>query len=317
MLNVYCVTIKKLEMMKRKTFLFSLCLFVGITVMAQNVADDFNAAYANKRGVYLLPQAGDFAIGIDATPILRYVGNIFNSGGNYPPLVKGVDARFNDLGLDFGQTIYGKYFLQDNRAIRARLSLNFFSGEEKGVVPNDVVRFDDPDSEATLFDIRKGSGTIIEFAAGYEFRRGNGRVQGFYGGEAIFAFIGEKETYSYANRMNDDEVIFKTPNTSNFAGSYSRESDRITEYKPGNTFTFGLGGFAGVEYFFAPQMSIAGEFGLGFYLSSTAQGQSTWEFWDYTEDERVVKTYKSNYGNSRDLGITTLPAGKISLIFHF
>jgi len=290
--------------MKKKTFLFGLCLCVGITAMAQNVADDFNAAYANKRGVYLLPQAGDFALGVDATPVLRYLGNIFNSSGNYPPLVKGVD-----------QTIYGKYFLQDNRAIRARLSLNFSSDENKGVVRNDVKFLDDPESTATLFDVEKSTGFDVELGAGYEFRRGNGRVQGFYGGEAIFGFSSGKTKYSYANRITEDNPY---PTSYDFYGNLDYYNwTRDTEYKPGYTFSFGLGGFAGVEYFFAPQMSIAGEFGLGFYLSMAGQGQWTWEGWDPIEDARQVKTEKYSEWNSSSLGVVTIPTGKISLLFYF
>jgi hypothetical protein len=64
--------------------------------VAQNVDEINNAAYVNKRGVYLLPQAGDFALGVDATPFLEYLGNLFS--GSY------------DAPMFGGGSIYGKYF---------------------------------------------------------------------------------------------------------------------------------------------------------------------------------------------------------------
>ena len=287
--------------MKKVIISFSLCLCVGFAAIAQDVEEEFNAAYANKRGVYLLPQAGDFALGVDASPFLRYLGNIFTSSFNPAPQFNGVD-----------QTIYGKYFLQDNRAIRARLTFNFSNIENKGVVPNDAKIADDPD--ATLFDSQRLSSTEVFFGAGYELRRGNGRVQGFYGGELLFGFGSEKQVYKYANRMNEDN---KTPSSYNFDGN-RWSTGRTTEVKPGKILSVGLGAFAGVEYFFAPQMSLGGEFGLGFYFSSTGQGQRTWEGWNTTDNERKVHTDKDYaWDNAQDLGFLTRPSGRIYLMFHF
>jgi len=300
--------------MKKIIVSIGLCL-IGYVTMAQNVDDVNNAAYVNKRGVYLLPQAGDFALGIDATSFLEYLGNIFSSYNSAP---------------DFGeQTIYGKYFIEDTRAIRARLSLGLSTTVHKGVVRNDAAFDLDPDSEATLFDAQRLSGSNVELGIGYEFRRGNGRVQGFCGGEFILGYGSEKEKYVYANAVQED---FLLPDFYDFGKNLvnittgnpptTTTIGRVTEVKPRRTFSVGLGTFAGVEYFFAPQMSLGGEFGLGFYFTSTGQAQTTRESWTTktsgTVDEWQVQTDKSlNWGNARDFGINTRPSGRIFLTFHF
>ena len=289
----------------RKMFLLSISLCLAFSAMAQNV-DEYSAAYANKRGVYLLPQAGDFALGVDATPFLRYMGNIFTSGTNVPPFFNGVNG--------FEQTIYGKYFLQDNRAIRARLSVNVLSSTDKGAVRNDVVFLDDGTTLINRFDSQSKSGAKIELGAGYEFRRGHGRVQGFWGGEVAIGFGSAKEKYEYGNRMNDENP---TPSTFDFENKiYKPEAIRPIELKSGNAIFFGLGAFAGVEYFFAPQMSLGGEVGLGFRLETTGQGQVTSERWDPV-DERVIEKGKSSYWPDKSMEFSSRAYGRICLMFHF
>ena len=283
--------------------MFGLCLCVGFSAMAQNVEEEYSAAYANKRGVYLLPQAGDFALGVDATPFLRYMGNFFTSGNNVAPFFKDVNG--------FNQTLYGKYFLQDDRAIRARLTVSVLNATDKGVIRNDVAFFDDAASTATLFDIQRESSTMLELGAGYEFRRGHGRVQGFWGGEVALGFSSEKFSYDYANRITDEN---ETPSTYDFGWNFSNY--RTTEVKPGNAIYFGLGAFAGVEYFFAPQMSLGGEVGLGFGFSTTGQGQMTRERWD-TDALRVEIDKYGNWENAQNIAVGTRTSGRIFLMFHF
>jgi len=290
--------------MKRVIFSLSLCLCMGFSAMAQDVEEEYNAAYANKRGVYLLPQAGDFALGVDATPFLRYVGNIFTSNFNPAPRFNGVD-----------QTIYGKYFLRDNRALRARLTFNLFNDTDKGVVQDDD--YEDDPSE-TLTDVQHSSNTDVELGIGYEFRRGNGRVQGFYGFEATFGFnSGYKRSFDYANPIEDYN---QSPSVYDFGDNYSWNSgvfNRLTEEKQGKTISAGLGAFVGVEYFFAPQMSIGGEFGLGFRFNKSYQNEATWESWSTVTNNLQSETVKSDRWNDREIEVNTRASGRIFLMFHF
>jgi len=267
--------------MKKIVILIGLCL-VGFATMAQNVDEVNNAAYVSKRGVYLLPQAGDFALGIDASPFLRYLGNFFSNNG------------FEDAPNLWDQTtIYGKYFLEDNRAIRAKFSLGMFNEVNKGPGSNDVERI----SESNL-----GMGI------GYEFRRGNGRVQGFFGGEALLGYGGGKRKFEYA-RMTEDDV-----------------DERLIEVKYGKTFSMGAGAFTGVEYFFAPQMSLGCELGLGLLFSATGKSKETYEYWDDDRSRTRTETAKTS---SWDFNARTFNGGaifrdnatyasvSIFLMFHF
>jgi len=299
--------------MKKIIISIGLCL-VGFVTVAQNVDEVNNAAFVNKRGVYLLPQAGDFALGIDASPILGYLGNIFSSSGNYAP----------DLS---SQTIYGKYFLEDNRAIRVKLSLGLFNTVNKGFVRDDVAYEDDYATDKTVIDVERISNSFVGLNVGYEFRRGSGRVQGFYGGEVMLGYDGGKNKYDYANRMNEDNT---NPSSFNFDGR-NLLPYRVIQSKNG-TFFAGLGAFAGAEYFIAPQVSLGCEVGLGFIFSSTGKRKTTFEKWDIEDEKAKIQTVKDVSGekwrNARNFQVGTYTGNgffgeysyssvSIFLMFHF
>ena len=270
--------------MKKIMISIGLCL-VGFVTVAQNVDEVNNAAYVNKRGVYLLPQAGDFALGINASPLLGYLGSFFSNSGNEAPKLS-------------SQTFYGKYFLEDNRAIRAKLKLDLSNAVYKG--------FDN----TTESDIQRESKSSVGLGIGYEFRRGSGRVQGFYGGEFLLGYGGKKDKYEYDEKMSEGDP------------------DRIVKLKHGKRFSFGPGAFAGVEYFFAPQLSLGCEVGLGLIFSATGQSQTITETWDSDNDRSENQTEKSKT-NDWNLKIKTDTGGSIFgdnatysfvsifLMFHF
>lgn len=284
-----------------KTIIISIGLcMLGFVTMAQDVDEEFNAAYVNKRGVYLLPQAGDFALGVDATPFLNYLGNIFSSSNEAPSLGKQM-------------TIYGKYFLEDNRALRARLNLNVSNSVDKRFVSDDRKVEDDP--EATVIDVQRLSYSDVNLGIGYEFRRGNGRVQGFYGGELLLGYGSEKRKYDYGNRMTEDGASY-----TNFNGNRISNIERVTQMKTGNSFSVGLGAFLGAEYFFAPQMSLGCEFTLGLNFRADGQGKTTVEKWNSDENDAQIQTIKSkngDRGNAHQFELLTRSSASIFLMFHF
>ena len=291
--------------MKKIVFLLSLSLCVGFSAIAQDDEDEggIDAAYASKRGVYLLPMAGDFALGIDATPLIKNVGSLFSSS---EPSFNGVD-----------QMIYGKFFLKDNRALRIKLGLNFENSDLKGIVPNDEEIANNPlNPNATLIDICKESGLGVQLGIGYEFRRGLGRVQGFYGGEIIAGFRKGKNSYEYANPMT---TLNQDPNSYNFNwGSYTNMGNRVTEEKWGQEISAGFNFFLGVEYFFAPQMSLGGELGLGFRYNFTGQYEETSESWNIAADKVQTQTIrlKNDLWNAQNTAAFNY-GGMIFLMFHF
>ena len=285
--------------MKKVIFSIGLCLCVGFSAMAQ-VDETADPALVNKRGVSILPKAGDFALGISTDPFFNYMGNFFGKSNTntYKPTFT------NDFG------IHGKYFLQDDRAIRVGLNLGLGSSKSIGTVADNTTT--DKFGEDEL----KRNATNVDLFVGYEIRRGRGRVQGFYGGGVNVGFGSDKETYSYYNSFSSTTPAPTT--TTNFStGASSPQSSRTTEWKSGAEFSVGLGGFVGVEYFFAPQMSLGGEFGLGLGFSNRGKGKTITEYWDAVDSRVRTNETEARNGNTGNFTFGTDSSASIFLTFYF
>ena len=281
---------------------------VGFSAIAQDdeMGGGVDPAYVNKRGINLLPERGDFALGIEANPFLNYLGGFFNLRGVAPT------PSFNG----FSGKIYGKYFLEDDRAIRAKLYISTGSTAKKGVVTNDEETINNPlNALATVIDVMKTNHTKVDLNVGYEFRRGHGRVQGFYGGEVGVGFESKNEKFDYANPMT---AANQSPSTWDFEDlDMKKMAVRPTEQKYGKSVYAGLGGFVGVEYFFTPQISIGGELNLGLYYSLQMQNETTSEFWNGSTDKLDTRSQRSGGWDANDTGLYTNVGGSIFLMFHF
>ena len=293
--------------MKKLVFFTVLCLTVGFSSMAQDVIEN-DPALTNKRGVALLPKAGNFALGIDASTPLTYLGNFFSNASNNAPALEG-----------FNGNIYGKYFLKDNRALRARLNLNLTTTKRKAFVKDDEKT---SETSYTLEDVRKYNYANINLGLGYEFRRGTGRIQGFYGSEAILGVTASGYRYEYANSHKRTNT---SPSSTNFGDPNNVSgSSRDVERKGGNTFTLGVGGFAGFEYFIAPRLSIGGEFNLRLKLDLEGKSETKSESWNATNNAVETKTAKG-VRNSLSVKLNTKEKddkgdnikGIFFLMFHF
>lgn len=280
----------------KKILVIAAAVLVSIPAMAQRSTKGDANPYVNRRGIALLPKAGDFAISVDATPILDYAGNMFGKINNNSAPSFGSDQF----------TVYGKYFLQNDRAIRARLTLDMGSKVTKRMVS----RFGSTTPNDFVEDEMKVTRTKIELGVGYEFRRGKGRVQGFYGGEVFLGYASGKTKFDYANAVEGTGMYDWTDWNTNMTVT---GGPRATEAKNGGTFNIGVAGFAGVEYFFAPQMSLGGEVGLGLEYSTTAKGKNKSESWNGTAVE--VTEIKTAGASSFDL--STKGYSRITLNFHF
>ena len=302
----------------KKIIISLFCLCIGFAATAQDGTRTGNDPKLTKNGYRYLPVKGDYAIGIEADPFFKYFGNMFNSNtSNDSPFAKGYKGG-----------IYGKYFLENDRAIRAKLNLNIYSEAIDGVVPNDGRLSIDP--YATGVDEKKISRTEVELLVGYEFRRGHGRVQGFYGGEVGLGIGSGKDKYTYANPITE---LNNSPNTSDFTQNgtpgYASQANRITEKKYGAAFEATVAGFVGVEYFFAPQISMGAEFNLALKFRSSAQNETTAEMWnvglnaletykvrDFTHGGTTPAVGYDSKPNSK-VGFYTQPTGNIFFLFHF
>lgn len=238
----------------------------------------------NKNGVIITPEPGEFAIGIDAVPFLKYGGSLFNDSNDSP------SAEF---GAGNPLTFSGLYVKKENFAYRAKVRLGV------GVLKEDtlVARVGSTNPNETVANETKTSSSNITIGGGIQKWRGKSRVKGFYGGELLFNIQTEKTSYSYGNALSSEN-----------------QATRTKSEKPGNSFGFQLRGFVGVEYFFAAKMSMSAEFGWGPSLISTGQGETQTESWNGSSAETKV----SNTGKSSVFTFDNDNAnGAINLNFYF
>ena len=209
-------------MKKICVFLF-IAGFIAITAQAQE-----SEKLTSKKGIPILPETGDWALGIDASPFFRYAGNMLSSANNFVPTF-GFTAQAPGA-------IYVKYQTTSKMAYRAIILIGASTETEK-----------DPPTTGDTPDKNIYSALSIGLHLGIEKTLSErGRVLGYYGGMA---------------------GITKTPyNDGINIGKYSyvdaNNSDADYKLVGGNTISVSVGGFAGVEYFFAPKLSIGGEFGV-------------------------------------------------------
>jgi len=293
--------------MKKVIISISLCLSVGFSSIAQDAEMDV-PVLTNKRGMAILPKAGDYALGIEAASFLGYVGNFFaNSNSSAPSFTNG-DGKY--------PTIFGKYFLQDDRAIRARVTLGLVSNTTKAFVQDDNKP---AEITSTLEDVRKNNAVDINLGLGYEFRRGTGRMQGFYGPEASLGFYTTQDRYEYANSIKTDRWAPSSHNFNENCATSGGITTRKLVNKDGMKFTLGIGGFVGVEYFFTPRLSIGGEFGLMVNFSANGKGKTTQEKWSIDSnslEEKTIDGPQVRESLKVEL-ITRASKAGIFLMFHF
>ena len=211
-------------------------LLLGAVISVYTAAQDQNAL-TNKAGSRILPEKGNWSVGIDATPFLRYLGNIFSNAVNTPP--------------DFGFTsqnpgsLYGKYFISDNKAYRFALTLGTTLKSENLIISNN----DDQ------FNVVKQSAFSLGIAGAIEkgFVPKN-RLRAYYGYGAGFLVT----PYTGLNRVVGFTVTGKVTYEYNDAVN----PDIGFNEKGGRQLDLFVNGIAGIEYFLLPKISINGEFSL-------------------------------------------------------
>lgn len=280
---------EKLSNMKKSiiTIAFTLLLsFLMVNVQAQDLT--------SKKGETMLPEEGDYAIGFDADPFLNYVGNFLNSGATAPDAdwVSGVD-----------NAIVGKMFKDAQTAYRGRVRLGFGSTSRTNTLMSDAGGSD-------VEDKLNFSYTDITLGLGMEKRIGRTRVQGVYGAEGLIGFSNTSQKITYGNDLTDGA----NSTTNFFNGQTANVNSRTTSAKSGATLGVGLRGFAGVEIFVFPKVSLGFEYGWGLRFASNGAGTAENETWDgstvTTDESTGIST--SNFGIDTDNN-----GGAINIIFYF
>src|SRR6218665_1665807 len=197
--------------MKKTIALVALALgFTGVS--AQDLT--------SKKGEPILPEAGDWGIGIDATPFLQYAGNFFGkTTSNTAP-------TFNFFA---SQTISGKYFIDAQTAYRGSVRLGFGGNTQRRTVDNRSINSGAgsyPDPAAMVENVYKRSNTAIGLAVGIEKRKGKTRLQGYYGGEIGIYVSSSKDRFTYGNALNpvSTSTVVMVNSEDEFAGTANTTS---------------------------------------------------------------------------------------------
>jgi len=215
--------------MKYISVFFALCLFLSVSAQENETEN----VLVNKKGVAILPQTGDWAIGLSASPFISFAGNLLSSDYTGTPYFSSSNPG----------SIFVKYHNSPVSAIRAGVSIGMSHSLEK----------DGSSSMPGEYDKYITSAFSGELSLGIEKYIGSGsRLRGYYGfdlGLAKSAYYGYiYQSYQYTS------------------GSYSFHAadTSMTSFtdKGGNTYTLSGTGFIGFEYFFLPKISLSGEFGL-------------------------------------------------------
>ncbi|MDT8411187.1 MAG: hypothetical protein RQ875_01885 [Vicingaceae bacterium] len=295
----------------KKRVLFVASLFLATATFAQD-------GLTSKKGEAYLPEAGDWALGFDAAPFIGYFGNLANGEtGN----------SMNAAWLDGARaSIVGKMFKDETTAYRGRVRLGF------GSTSADQLGFYDQDADPTTNQIEytntaKSSNFNLVLGGGIEKRRGNTRIQGYYGGELLISLSSFNQTWDYGRDYTDNWAVNEVAPVGNIQGTAFAE--RVTERKAGSTFAFGLRGFVGVEWFIAPKVSLGAEYGWGLGFASTGEGEETIEYWGFVENSTATapslqsETIKTGGSSAFQLDTDNNAnsifggSGQINLIFHF
>lgn len=291
--------------MKKPLFLALLALFTT-QLIAQPVS---------KKGEIMLPEKGDYALGIDAVPFFEYFGKMFNEE-NQPPYVD---------YPNFNMAISGRYFKEANLAYRASVRLNVQSDRWTDYSP----LFSVEGTNETVEDAYNRTVSNLYLSFGFEKRKGDTRIQGYYGAEGIIGFGTEDHQFDYGNQISqedndpdrtDFDIRFQDDNAPEVS-TITEDGAFITQYQLGTNFMIGGRAFVGAEVFIFPKMSLGVEFGLAASLDYTGNGEIVTERWGLPPDgeggERLVVDVEDT-GISRSLGIDTDNTdGRLFLWFYF
>jgi hypothetical protein len=308
----------------KKAIILLMFVFAGYTVVGQDLT--------SKKGEPILPEKGDWAIGIDATPFLNYIGNFFGTPNSAPSFT----------WLTNNNTIVGKYFIDNQTAIRSGVRIGFSSYTLRFLTPDRAAALTPgtfPAQVAYKENKWRVSTSGFGISAGIEKRKGKTRLQGIYGGELGFYVNTAKEKFTYGNSLvapgNGVTEITVDASGDSIPGAFNinmappiqgvdKNGARLTERKYGTEFTMGLRGFIGVEYFIIPKISIGGEFGWGLGITTIGKQSETYEAGGTTNVGAAIATTKITSPKNGKFSLDTDnnnsmwgPSGRIRLNFYF
>lgn len=292
--------------MKRYILITSLCI---LSFLSANAQDD--------KKVYI-PKEGDIAISFDAAPILRYAGNMFNAtdDNNFdnlsgePISSEGIED-FNINNISPEVSIMGKYMLTDKIAIRANIGVQLRSLTTNSYVTDDLANITNPFGESKLIDTRKDTKNGLSAIVGVEYRKGDGRVQGIFGGGILFGLNKVRSKYQYANALT---VLNQFPSS---AWDASYGSYRILSEAKDSNLIFGFAANVGIEWFIATKISLGAEVNLSVYQVNESQTYITSEGYNSATNVVETRTDVLSPGDKALVFGTDNLGGSLYLSFYF
>lgn len=268
-----------------------------------------------------LPEEGDWALGIDVVPILKYIGNAFNgtNGSNELSHVGGTpftSGHFGNQGLMPTVSIMGKYMLTDEWAVRANVGLMISSANDKAYSIDDKALLTNPFSEAKVVDGARYDRNGMSMLLGAEYRKGARRIQGVFGAGLLFAFQNSKETYSWGNALTE---INQSPTSHSFANMPTLPTGyrALKQNGAGSDFYLGLTGSAGVEWFVAPKIALGAEVNLSLYYIFGTQTYVESEGYNATLGKVETRTDLYAPGSNGIYFGTESLGGSLYMTFYF
>lgn len=268
-----------------------------------------------------LPEEGDWALGIDVVPILKYIGNAFNGtdGSNGLDHVGGTpftSGHFGNQGLMPTVSIMGKYMLTDEWAVRANVGLMISSANDKAYSPDDKALLTNPFSEAKVIDGARYDRNGMSMLLGAEYRKGARRIQGVFGAGLLFAFQNSKETYSWGNALTE---INQSPTSHSFANMPTLPTGyrALKQNGAGSDFYLGLTGSAGIEWFVAPKIALGAEVNLSLYYIFGTQTYVESEGYNATLGKVETRTDLYAPGSNGIYFGTKSLGGSLYMTFYF
>jgi hypothetical protein len=205
----------------------------------------------SSKGENYLPEAGDWAIGFNANSIFKNLARSLDASNATPPQ--------GEIFLQQGAFV-GKYFTDEAHAYRVIVNLGFGSNTTtNSSITNDTVS----NAKIQVEQEVKVNQFDIQIGLGKEWRRGKTRLQGFYGADALIGFNTGKDS-----ETNVDSKIIPS------SGSIVSFSQN-TATNLGSTFTIGVNGFIGGEYFIAPKLAIGAQYNWGLGIALNGKGTQT------------------------------------------
>lgn len=268
-----------------------------------------------------LPEEGDWALGIDVVPILKYIGNAFNgtNGSNGLDHVGGTpftSGKFGNQGLMPTVSVMGKYMLTDEWALRANVGLMISSTNDKAYSTDDKALAENPFSEAKVVDGARYARNGMSMLLGAEYRKGSRRIQGVFGAGLLFAFQNSKETYSWGNALteiNQSPTSHTFPNMPALPNGYRA----LTQNEVGSNFYLGVTGSAGIEWFVAPKIALGAEVNLSLYYIFGTQTYVESEGYNATLGKVETRTDLYAPGSNGIYFGTESLGGSLYMTFYF